>query len=684
MCYGVLATADLASKGFWSGYAFDETCTDHINEFMYFPDFALTSDVSVGGEAYSYPVVGDINNDGIKEIIVANDNVLYAYYVNPSGVLTLLDSITTLGLFHLPSISEPFNGGQMAIINSSCTVCTDVNVSTPRVVGVWGDYILSYTFNSTRWRLQSQLNFTTQNVTHEQNSDFNGIYCTSLRSGFYDQCFFISRNKRLVKWDSGTNVLSSIAVHTGFGATGVCSNIAIEDIDRDGVNEGVFSCTSYLMSYDLNSFVKEFTTNVGYSGKRILIYNADGGDSEIYVHVGDANNWGIRNYNSLGALMSGTNQATTGVSSMDGLMQGFFTLTTHEQICLIESRSVAQTLLMCLDANNGSSLFTPKTFVGNYALSHTDGAVAVDANADGFDDIVTPKFIYDVYHDEFINLTRKGYVGKIVVTDVTQDGQADIIGTSSILGKTYYMSSISTVPSSHPITKSGLDLYRNFENPVCVGSNVVWTAYDCLDYEAGKCHYTNSYPAFDEYLYTDCGTGSTFLYTAGLPVSSSPIVSCVFNHSGVYQVKIYLTDTGIWTQPTVNPFWTQTIYVQNATGFNCNLFPYIPGPGIVLPNASQVNDVQNVVTGGGSWSLTIAAFIILLLLTFGSIYMLWINYGIHDPQIVGYATAFVVLVGWIFLCIYEIIGWWTLIVAILISAAIVSLKLLQQASPVGK
>ena len=136
-------------------------------------------------------------------------------------------------------------------------------------------------------------------------------------------------------------------------------------------------------------------------------------------------------------------------------------------------------------------------------------------------------------------LTGKLSTQYVSVADVNNDGNTDILATSTAASQIYEAVSTNNPPEVIN-TFAGGGFAGIPSGPVCKGDTQLFSAFDCATYPSGDCNYNNDVVGDQELLFTDCGyIGGD---TSGNLSVNNPSVSCLYNTTGTFQVTIYVED----------------------------------------------------------------------------------------------------------------------------------------------
>jgi hypothetical protein len=110
-----------------------------------------------------------------------------------------------------------------------------------------------------------------------------------------------------------------------------------------------------------------------------------------------------------------------------------------------------------------------------------------------------------------------------------------------------------------------------------------------------------------------------------------------------------------------------TTTFSNITGSNVTATNFS-----LTPTETEKETIKNILTGGGSLSLTLVALLILILIVVGTISLISLKFNIKEPSVLLGITAIMLCIGWIGMVMYGILPAWTVIFFIIFALFIIS------------
>lgn len=542
------------------------------------------------GSTTSPPLVLDVDNDTIKDLVVASGNYINIY----DSDLSMIDQFNFANAVTSFTFSDDFDSNTYPELH---------------VYSAASDTIYVYEYNSSHF--VNKINHTTiQEVTNTSR-----ILCKSTNGEY---CFLAvdnGTNDYIMKWNTtwiNNTSIGSMNVRQYFPAA--------SDIDRDGRTELVFiadddgdgnpgiivldtntSTIDGLPYLDTGFSVDGIIDNLATTLESIsspMIYNFNGGgDEEIFLAARVLASDKVRVYvydatgANFGTFPYDTPDGSTGTA--DPLITMADIGETNYVVCVFNAHSAAggnpNEIFECVDVNKNVVVSYNTDFLDTITLPN-QGMIAIDVDGDGYDEIVTPRAIYDpTTNTTIMNLTLTNYY--ISVSDMDADNNVEIMGSRAGSTRIIYSSFTNAPPTLNNSYSYGG--YYGYHNPVCVNTTVTYQAQETGGTLTGN--YDNDGSSDEERLVTNCGfddTGSPNTdplthQSNGAFTGSNPQFNCYYNTTGTFPVRIYLQDefnTGDFTQ-----YNTQTIsliVIEGVPGITCN------NPGTYLNEVTDQDEVN--------------------------------------------------------------------------------------------
>jgi len=547
-------------SGLWNG-------TDHITTYNAGSDFQ--------------PLSADIDYDTKIELITSNGNYLQVFSLSSLGILTLEDE---------------FNFGSPQLVMSSLIGTAFDDDNFMEIVSLFGTNLSVMEFNGSDLVYVQSV---ATGISSTYGNATSGLVCEHFTgAGTNYSCYFSDNHGNVLAYNLEDNALISYSISASdifTSQNGKTYSPAMEDIDRDGIEEIIFNCNPDLNDYEglcvFDQSTKALDTGFSVDGiiddvftgvascyvKGTMAYNMNGaGDTEIIAtgycrgatHVSSNEDGFIIAYKADGSEYitstkvcdesSGTAYCSVSVPIADVF---------YYEICVLGEIQVSggRTSISCFDGLTGEKSFYYITGNHNYAEYDLKTIVGADMVQDGRMDIVTGNFIYTLDRDTNttteLNLSQPvTTVGHPILVDLDNDNNLDVCIQKDSLTACIFPQYDNNIPE---FTR---DLGVNYISPVCTNTSVTWSGREC---GAEPCHYTNDFAGDPERLSATCGYDGG--YVNGSYTSATQSYSCFFNTSGTYNFNIYLQDNV--NSEDYTEYQTQSVYViDGETGIDCN-FP---------------------------------------------------------------------------------------------------------------
>jgi len=617
--------SEFEAIGYWSDYGNDLANLGRSNVIE--GDMTTISNTVTRAEGNMVsPLIIDIDNDGINEIVGSSGSYIKIY--NSTDDFIWLEA-------------EILANGSQVTQPSAYNSTLDNKV---HIVTVMGDTFYDYTFNGT------DINITKlKNLSVSANSSFataipsTKIKCAEIATVPY--CFYGDYNGSVVIYNTVQSNSSRMLGNISIGYVGGTSRyfspespIAIENIDLTGglelgfiTNRNDNTYQGYTI-YDVNDGIIQLEVDdlgSGYPSSsnaviNIMFEDIDGGTSEIITDYrivnGGATSRIITNIsNSDGTPhgIQGINLLDTTSSSTVNLRSliGDFTSDTGLELCnSYYYVSNGNRNVTCINLNTGNIVYdkiTPHAFA-DYTYPTYLGIAAADLNLDNYLDIVLHKSIVSPQQDEEINLTYYG--NYTVVGDLNGDTYAEVIS----MGTNFMWTAWSTSDNSIPTLVDTFGV--NPSSPVCNGSSVRFSAeeYDETGAQPSGTNYYNDKDTDQEQLIAVCyGNGTEY---SGSLSNADPYVDCQYNTPGYYIVDIYLVDS----YNSADRTQVDTVNINVITGTDCNSESQDIGEEAIdggttttttTPTSTGISTFLDSITGGDNNSKIFIGFMIWLIIT---------------------------------------------------------------------
>jgi hypothetical protein len=625
-----------------------------------------TSIYSETGIGNSYqPIVYDWDSDNITEYITSMNNILYIYTISSSGSLILENS---------------FNMG--ATQNSNGQI---VDSSDNYLIIGFGTTIYSLLYNGSS--LNKSINNTLNSAT------MSGIKCASATNTCY--------------WFSGSNLsvanpfdLSTMTQTTNFtGKTFITDPPVLMDSDADGVYEiitGMITNTashqlavidSSTLSLDTTFSTDGLVTLSGASGvltyavNHVIGYDlVNGFGLEICVLFQGENAdaqldaW-LNCYDFAGNLLLHNmivDDNAPGVPAMGNLFLADIDGVDSLDVCAYSFEETSSyPVIKCFNGFDGSFDQVGSTLTISNTNNFSTSAIltSADMNNDGLYDIIGGNNILFSNGSIFTSLlisSSASLSSNSVPVDINDDGLLEVCGSST--SETFCASSI--VINSPPTLYTNLSHsgYIGYYSNPCLNTAVTFYA----EQNDVNTNYYNDIVSDTERLVSNCGQNvdgsKSSSYTTNLLNGtydlSSPSFSCVYNQSGLFNVRLYLQDnrnTGDYSQYNTDPITLNVI--DGISGVSCDTIIVLVPEEVTPPTTTNGSTFGEDITGGSLTYKTILALILVIALI------------IVASKYTSNALA-VCAVGILGVILSGIIGWMSLSVVILILVSLTVLLVL--------
>ena len=381
-----------------------------------------------------------------------------------------------------------------------------------------------------------------------------------------DELFFIcdyndDGGEGILSWDVVNDQEDTLFGHSDnlCGGSGKIGGVVVTDLDGGGYRELAYSCTR-------STFPTVKTALRSLKADGSTLYNTD-----------------IKDY----GLVSVTDlEVTTPVlTEYDG----------YDRIICAASQydnpSGKRSNMKCMDFADYHSRFSSRVAfnydsgaVSNNEFFDTHGQNLLSFNSDysraiGVYDIAAPSgiFVFDTStNNSFeykVNTTQStaDYDYYIAAADINGDELVDVCEQQS--GEIFC--SYTDTVNEPPELTGEYGSVPDYESPICVNDTVTFEAKDCGGGSA-FCNYDNDFISDAEYLVTDCG------YLASDKVGDddldNPEISCDFNSTGIFSVRIYLRDNANPADSTQYDDLVVTV-IDGEPGVTCSIGSKEPEPG---------------------------------------------------------------------------------------------------------
>lgn len=657
-CVG--ATDQLESGKIWSNYQDDES----LDGFYYSADgnwdttnSQYTMSTAYGNTFQPLSIFDPIVS--VDEIVIMDSSLLKIIRHTSTGLTSPYELLLT---------STQVQQG--AIANAS----KGLHIIMPLSNSILADVL----FNASGLFLVNTENISAVNTSASFTS---GVVCSSQPAN--DSCYFLGntrwfryvpQTKELTDWNAkaGTEIASASGIRTPV--------FPVQDWDFDGNLEVAY--TTYASAYcqqievlDLvtktvdaktstNPTICSGTTYTGRVGQLMFAQADNGGYMEV-IGNSDCTSGSagctcrMFRVNVAGGIDFYTMQTITGACQMYGMAIGTFTskVSNTAQACSSWTSNVGTPNdLICIDTNNMSLAFGVDTPTWHHSNNQI---VSADMNDDGYTDLINPYEVYDIHNNQKINLTSGG--GKVMVSDINDDGFTDVITQTTDLTTFRYFQSTTAGTGTQWI---GVDVGVSFKNPVCVGQNISFYAYECglvAGYSGlglGACSYEDTYSNRQERLVTDCGGFVANHY--GAYSDNNPKVTCNATVEGNYVYKIYLQDTSMGLNSDFTQVKTVLVQVRSKdTDSSCGqraTTKEILGVNDTTPTTptsteQDIKDIFDVLTFSSTWIKLVIVIACIGLTIYGLVKINVQNPIIYviSVIIVMVFTAMLGLLDWIYI-----------------------------------
>ena len=524
---------------------------DHANEWT---QTGLTSIKSNSGHDFQ-PLIYDIDNDGLTEIIISTGNYLQILEWNSDSLI--LDD-------------EYLNSGSL---RSMMSLLPDVNNNGYyEIAGVFGTTnITIFEYNGT------SINVLYTNSTNNYNIQ-SGLRCINHTGNI--TCYASAWNGTyagIIEFNTENGEMSAINLSTNniFDTTwGIYSSPPAYDVNRDGNIDIVFiadydddSYEGYVI-YDVTSqtLISTISEVNSYAIITMIgIENIDGGGDYELIISWNYNPAQVNGYSAITVFdWDGTeiweNEVFDDAGGYDlyntGFAIGNIDGTGNLEVCAgaIRTSLFQFTKIKCFDIETGKIRFTWGTDGHKINNGMPSFPVMADMDSDGKDEII--------FHESYFNLDINYTLNNIniivnpdesydrhpALADINGDGLLDICETEA----TTTFCSLSTAENLPPtINESynygGFTANYDYTSPICVNTTIIFEGLQGTDG-----NYNNDFDADQERIVTNCGFHNETHESIGTQYSSylgygdysyiNPSFSCYYNNTGTYRVRLYLQD----------------------------------------------------------------------------------------------------------------------------------------------
>jgi hypothetical protein len=627
--FSVFAIDSFESNYWWTGFQLDEFQNGNSIVLNAHYNVSTPSEVTMGLGSDFQPMVYDINYDSKKEMVFTSGNYLYAFNQN---------SDTTVNQIAQYILGASQNA-QMAVVDSSKGAILVISLSNGLVKSIY--------YNMT---LSSFVEYQSYNATLGNATVVAGLACTSHTTPH--SCYWTT-TRHIIKYFPTNNTAKRSPIFAGSFVAN--NNMPIFSWDNVNYHLAVYGgeATYYVTAVKVSDLSTYRAISMGAasnpSASHMTFYNAEGtGYGQLFIsgeskscgadcthtfYVNAYNNDGsLYNQYTIGSCYGGASQGGT-----SDILTGSFTNYSRE-ICVQgqyvyggcpSSSGSGGHNIACFEAGHPHT----KVYTGK-SEANGDNLIAFDADGDGWHDIVLNNRINYIKRGKNTTLTTAG--GFYAVGDLKGSTFNQLVSSQATTSVIYNYQATDDLP----VWNSG-ELGRNYANPICTGTSLSLTAYQC-PYDYLACQYTNDLGDFEqERLNTDCGQGTN---TTGAYAYTNPSVTCSFSTAGNFMVHVYLQQAMDSTDKTV--LKTFLVQVINGTaGSTCNLIPTTTtisgttgtetsssssGTSSTDDAKAQLESVFETLTFGSSWLkwFVVLGFIVL------TIIFMW-KFGIDNALIIN-------------------------------------------------
>lgn len=597
----------------------------------------------------SQPLVGDVDNDGTQEFFVTGQNYVDLIHIN--------SSISTTSVITTNIIAEHNNRGvnqvQPALwknpVDGKTSWVTIVN-NTIQAYRYTDETPLAFSFTASFPPTVLKGCTVWDGIKCSQSSNNCYALCENKSlGGLLAYKFAMTTNTTTT-----SNITFALLRNTSVGQ--ITQPFALGDINNDGTEDLVFGCDAnqngifgvcvidsgsmnYNSYFNGNGVFDDLTRSFNseapgtyYGGEFItspVIANLDTiGDSEIIVGriaaanslsgactEGQINAIGMTALRASGSVYWNTTfvNALNKYFGCNGITLGeqhpsqpfISTMNNTLEVCMSHNHAFSGGNRSdgCVLGTTGAVRLT-KNGTGQAIPIYASSGLSFLRNATTHDDyVLLGQFLYSVNQTgQFGVMNQIGTVdsfdstGSSIASDVTNDGNIDLINAINSQTTVAYLQSSATVTNdSLPVLNTSMrngGYYGWFNGPICKGTTQTYRATKCPGTGSG-CNYNNDLGSNAERLTTNCGTGTT---TQGAFNLTTPAVSCLYNNTGTFSVTIYLQEsTHAQDLSQFNPDPIIVNVIDGVPGSTCNIpSSFVATPGAVGNTQSQTAQQQQI------------------------------------------------------------------------------------------
>jgi len=593
----ILSALSVSASNDWRQYqnnyeSYGSYDTNYIGDF----ENINSTDFYANGKDFQ-PIVADFDNDNQMEILIQEGNYLNIFHYDASNGL----EIETQLYIGAQSPSTPYvddidGDGFIEIIIA-------YNQST--------QYIFTLQYNGTHFNSEQSAILTAHPVTAIKCGDNSGTY----------ECFFGDTAGQFVVYDPilGTKTAYSVSSGSAFDTTNneVYPNTGVSLVDYDGDGNLEFIAPTDFVNNDNEGIIVIDTVThardtlfngVGYldnietgSGERaevqgLFTANLNGvGDHEICLTYITIENLGsdfpqecwLQCYNSDGTAYA-SRRAISNMSiesfttnlkcsnpvyvDVDGIGNDICAMANHDR----SGADDDEFYITCYNTYGGTIPSSPANIYKEVDFREgywgTGKITSADMDGNGYADLIAPTTVFlSNGGTSFTRLDtwKSSGTGNTIPADVNNDGYLDLVHQYTSALYTIFSDDVNTPPQMHN-NYTGGGYLGYYSSPVCVDSAITYYANE----QGSNSNYDNDVRVDEERLLTNCGLSSGLddNLETGAFSQFNPSFTCVYNETGIYNVRIYMEDnpnTGDRTQYNTD---TITIRVMDGIeGETCNV-----------------------------------------------------------------------------------------------------------------